>query len=97
MPPPLGHYLFGGAVIADQTCAIIIVPFVLSLMALQDSSGALSAAAPSAMSIGNVIGPTIATLLGRNGYGAIGWMAICFYCIGFLILVLRRPSAPAHA
>jgi MFS family permease len=87
-PPPLGHVFFALAVITDQTCAVVVVPFVLTLMAMQDRRGAVTAAAPSAMNIGNVLGPTIAVTVSRFGYVSIGWTAISFYVIGFVVLLI---------
>jgi hypothetical protein len=87
-PPPLGHVLFALAVISDQTCAVVVVPFVLTLMAMQDRRGAVTAAAPSAMNIGNVLGPTVAVTVSRFGYASIGWTAISFYLIGFIVMLI---------
>lgn len=98
VPPPLGHRLFGAAILADQTCAIVVVPFVLTLMAMQDRRGSVAAAAPSAMNVGNVLGPTVAVAVGRVGYASIGWTAIGFYLAGFIVLLFisrRRPTGHA--
>lgn len=94
LPPPLGHMLFGLAIVADQTCAIVVVPFVLTLMAMQDGRGSVTAAAPSAMNIGNVLGPTVAVVAGQTGYANIGWTAIVFYSCGFIVLLFVSRSQP---
>lgn len=68
---------------------LFTVTYSSGLLAAIDPSGSIVSAAPGARSVGNVLGPVLASFaVGVGHYKYLGWIALVFYVISFVLFMI---------
>lgn len=82
------RYMFMVAAYLMYFVFLFTVTYSSGLLAHTDSSGSIAAAAPGARSIGNVLGPIIASFsVGLGNFVSLGWTAFAFYLMSLVLFL----------